>query len=256
MRSRLALLALLALLAGTNAGAQDRINDLGSFRALVRTPAGALPSPVIVQMSQDSARRFAMDLRYGRFTLRNQDFFINNLGVAARVRVIRSLNVGAIVARRTCSVCDGLTMVGVEASATLLHHKAVQLGAGDSDLGLQFSAGIGNPDTLAFITQSVGISLPVTVTLPQSNNGLLVLSVLPGVAYGRLKDDGGVVFATTDSLGAAVPGPIGTFGATRLIIGASLAYLFPAGLGLHVTVHRIAIEESTTQAGAVVSWRF
>jgi hypothetical protein len=251
-------LAALGLLAGTHlAAAQSRINDLSAFYALIYTPQGALPSPVMVQVPRDSASRFSADVRYGRYKYRDEDVSFNNVGLGAQMRVFHSVRVGGVVSRRTCSVtCDALSMAGVEASSTLLHRRATEPGAGDSELGLVVNAGTGKPSKAAFSVMSFGMSLPMTVTLPQSNEGLLALSVMPGIAYGQLKDDGGVIFATRDSLNAVVPGPKGTFGTTRFIIGANIAYLFPFGLGIHGTVHRIAIEESTTQSGVVVTWRF
>jgi len=250
-------LAFLALLVSATAGAQSRINDLSAFYALIYTPQGALPSPVTVQMPRDSASRFGADVRFGRYKYRDEQVAFNNAGLGAQMRVFHSVRVGGVVARRTCSVtCDALTMAGLEATSTLLHRRASEPGAGDSELGLVLNAGTGKPSKAAFSVKSIGMSVPLTVTLPQSNEGLLALSVVPGVAYGRLKDDGGVIFATRDSLNAVIPGPTGTYGTTRFIIGASIAYLFPFGIGIHGTVHRIAIEESTTQAGAVVSWRF
>jgi len=255
MRTRLAVLGLLAT--AQYAAAQSRINELSAFYALIYTPQGALPSAVRAQTLRDSASRFSADVRYGRYKYRDEQVAFNNIGLGAHMRVFHSVRVGGIVARRTCSMtCDALSMAGLEATSTLLHRGATEPGAGDSEIGLVLNAGTGKPSKAAFSVTSIGVSVPLTVTLPQSNEGLLALSVRPGVAYGRLKDDGGVIFATLDSLGAIMPGPTGTFGATRFIIGASIAYLFPSGIGIHGTVHRIAIEESTTQAGAVMSWRF
>ena len=147
-------------------------------------------------------------------------------------------------------------MGSLDAGATLLHHKAPEYGAGDTELGVDLSAGMGKPSTARFTTQSFSIMLPLSVTLPQANDGLVTVSVLPGAGYGRLKDDAGVIFPTQDSTGALAPGPIGTFGTMRILVGASIGYLFPMGLGVYASVHRIAIVESSTQSGVVVSWRF
>lgn len=248
MRYRLAAFAITVCgLAPSSGSAQSRINDLAGFYALIYTPAGALPSVVRVTMPDDSGSRGAVDLRYGRYKYRDGTLTFNNFGAAGQLRIFRRLSVGATVAYRGCSGgCEGLTMASVDAAATLLHHEATEPGAGDIEIGVQVSAGYGEPDTTHFTAQSLAVMLPLTVTLPQANNGLLTLSLVPGAAYGRLTNEHPILLG----------GAVGTFSSTRFLMGAGLGYLFSAGLGVHLGVHRIAIEESSTQSGLGVSWRF
>ena len=254
MRIGLAVLGLLAT--AQLVAAQSRIDELGGFYAVLFTPSGALPAAVRVQPPREGERRLSADFRYCRYQFRDDNVAYDNFGLGARVRVFRSISVGGVVAHRTCGTCDGLSMVGAELSTTLLRRRATEPEGGDSELGLLLNAGAGTPSKLAFSTQSVGALLPVSVTLPQENGALLALSLLPGVGYGRLKDDGGVLFPGVDSLGALTPGPKGTFGSVRFTIGASVAFFAAVGLGLHASVHRIAIAEAPTQVGVTASWRF
>jgi len=247
MRIGLAVLGLLAT--AQMAAAQSRIDELAGFYAVLFTPSGALPAAVRVQPPREGERRLSADLRFCRYRFRDDNVAYDNFGLGARVRVSRSISVGGVVAHRTCSTCDGLSMVGAELSTTLLRRRATEPEGGDSELGLLLSAGAGTPSKLAFSARSVGALLPISVTLPQENGALLALSLLPGVGYGRIKDDGGVLFPSA-------PGPIGTFGSVRFTIGASVAYFAPMGLGFHASVHRIAIAEAPTQVGVTASWRF
>lgn len=251
------LLACLALAVATPLGAQSRFEDLGAFYALIYTPVGALPSIAKVRTPQDSGSHGFVDVRYGRYKFRNANRGFNNIGITGQWKVLRSVRLGGTWAHRSCGAgCSGLTMWSMDAGATLLHHKAREYGAGDTELGVELSAGFGSPSDEDFSTQSFSLVMPMTVTLPQANDAVLALSLLPGAGYGRLTDDAGIIFSTQDTSGAIVPGPTGDFGTTRLLIGASIGYLFPVGLGVYASVHRIAIEESTTQSGVVVSWRF
>jgi len=253
MRTVLAVLGLLAT--AHLAAAQSRTDELAGFYALLFTPSGALPAAVRVQ-PREGERRLSVDVRYCRYMFRDDTVAYDNVGLGARVRVFRSISVGGVVAHRTCNACDGLSMVGAELSATLLRRRATEPEGGDSELGLLLSAGTGTPSKLAFSTQSIGALLPISVTLPQDNGGLLALSLLPGVGYGRLKDDGGVLFPSVSPSGTLTPGPTGTFGSVRFTIGASVAYFAPMGLGFHASVHRIAVAEAPTQVGVTASWRF
>lgn len=147
-------------------------------------------------------------------------------------------------------------MASLDAEATLLHRTASEPGEGDSEIGMALSAGYGKPSKARFTTTSFSVMLPLTITIPQENTGLVALSLLPTAAYGRLVDDSGLVFATIDTAGALVPGPVGSFGSSRFILGASVGYQSPRGLSIHGSVHRIVIRESTPQSGIVLSWRF
>lgn len=258
MPKRRVVLALLCVAAAPLPGqTSPRYAELGAFYALIYTPVGALPSIARVRTPRDSASRGVADIRYGRYKYRNSDRTFNNVGLSGQWRVFRGVRLGATWAYRSCGGgCNGLSMGSIDVGTTLLRRTATEPGSGDTELGIDVSAGIGKPAKDAFSTRSVAVMIPMTVTLPQPNDGLLSLSLLPGAGWGRLQDDAGVIFASIDSAGGSVPGPIGSFSTTRPIVGASIAYFFPIGLGVHASVHRIAVEESTTQSGLVISWRF
>ena len=228
--------------------AQSSPDALGGFYGLIYTPAGALPSVILVKNARDSASRGWVSLRHGKYKYRDDILRFSNYGMSGQVRVWRSVHVGATYGYRTCnSSCSGLSMYSVDAAGTLLHRAAQVKGEADTEIGFQLTAGYGkaSTSTVDLTATSVTGFLPMTVTLPQSYDGILTLTLLPGVSFGSLNDNTGSLFLTP-----------GTYASARFMVGAGLGYLFPMGLGLHVVVHRIAVEESTTQSGLLASWRF
>jgi hypothetical protein len=239
-----AALAVLAA-AAAPASSQSSTRARAGFYGLIYTPAGALPPLLLARDVVDSTARGTVDVRYGRYRDRDDALTFNNIGLAASLRLLGRLRAGGVLGHRTCAGCEGLTMGGVEVAAPLLHRPALEPGAGDSEIGLVVSAGLARSNASQFTAQSVTGMLPLSVTIPQGNGALLMLTALPGLAYGRITDDSGVVLGTRASLGSI-----------RFLFGANLSYLFPFRLGAHASVHRVAIRESTTQAGLGLSVRY
>ena len=229
------------------AAAQGRANELGGFYALSYTPAGALPIVVLVKNARDSMPRGSVAVRFGISKNRDDTLRINNYGASAKLRVWRGVSLGATYGYRTCeSGCTGLSMASLDASGTLLHFDAQHPEEADTEIAYQLSIGYGKADKRDLSAKSFAASLPMTVSLSQMYDGLLTLSFIPSIARGSLADNDTTVL---------LPGT-GTYTSTKFMIGAGIGYLFPVGLGVHATVHRIAIAESSAQSGLVATWRF
>ena len=228
------------------AHAQGRANDVGGFYALIYTPAGALPPVVYVKTVRDSTSIGWAAIRYGRYKYRDDTLRFANYGVSGEVRVWRRVFIGGTYAYRTCNTgCSGLNMGSVDLSGGLLHKPGVQRDDADTEIGWQLSGGYGKAVKADISAWSIVGFLPMTVMLPQAYEGKLILSLVPGIGYGSTSDNAASLFPTA-----------GTYASVRFMLGAGVGYVFPKGLSLHVAVHRIAVEESTTQLGLVAAWRY
>jgi hypothetical protein len=238
MRPCLISFVVVALTAATSMTAQTpgpSPSQQAAYAALLLTPAGAIPAVVRVRRASDSTSRGDVSLRYSRYTI--TPFFRNNVGLSGMLNVSRRLQAGATVAHRSCG-CKSSSMASLDLGASLWRKEASGDIGGDTDVGLQVSAGIGKVDTLDISAYSLTFGLPIAISLPQPENSLFTLFFEPSLAYGLRKQSGI------------------TEGAPLLIFGAGIAYTFQFGLGVHAAVHRIGIEDSPTQIGFAMSWRF
>jgi len=241
MRHRLLLNAVVACIgsattvqAQTAAGA----SELAGFTAIILTPVGALPHFMLVRRTLDSSSRVAAALRYGRYNISNGPGTFNNLGLTGMVKITRGLMASATVGQRSCETCEGSKMAGVDLTASLLHKEASGDIGGDTDIGLQISGGMAKANTSDVKARSFAVGLPLAVSLLQPESSLLTVFLEPSIAWGTLTTNG-----VED-------------GAPRFIIGAGMGYTFAFGLGVHAAAHRVAIEDSPTQFGLGMSWRF
>lgn len=236
MQSRLILLASVVALGPTAGVAQAQTSQSAQFgyRAILLTPVGALPQIVQVQRPTKAA----VALRFGRYGFK--DGPTNNIiGGSANVRLASRLHAGGTFGYQTCTGCEGLTMGSLDLVASLFHKQASNSNSGgNTDIQLQASYGMGKANTSDVSARSYTVSAPLAVSLPQQNDGLLTLFFAPAVGYGSL-DESGV-----------------SDGSMRMLIAAGVGYNFAPGLGAHATVHRIVIEDSPTQLGFALSWRF
>lgn len=234
------------LLAAPRANAQTTTptNQLAGYRAILFTPAGALPQVVMVHRMLQSRSRAGISLRYGRYSLRGFDTPFNNLGLSAWFGLGPRLQVGATVGQRTCGLCEGLRMGSIDVGTTLFHRPAAANTGGDTEVGLQLSAGKGKAKSSPVSATSLYLSAPLAVTLPQDQGSLLSLFLSPSVAYGSLSEPDAVTGAQTSR------------GAARLLIGAGISYVLDVGLALHVEAHRVLIKDSPTQLGVALGYTF
>ncbi|HEX7938758.1 MAG TPA: hypothetical protein VF483_07170, partial [Gemmatimonadaceae bacterium] len=220
--------------------------DLGGFRAMLYTPVGALPTVILVKNSRDSSHVGWMAVQFGQYKERSTPFRFTNYGVTAQFKVWHGVALGGTYGYHTCtSGCSGENMGSLDASGVIAKRSGKLPDDADTEIGWLVTAGYGKFTDQNISASSLSLVLPMTVMLPQPYEGKLTLSLIPAIGYGRLVDHTGLV------VGAA-----GTFGSVRGQIGAGVGYFFPMGLGLHLTVHRIAMAESATQSGLVASWRF
>lgn len=227
-----------------NAQTSTPPDQLAAFRAILFTPAGALPQVVMVHRALQNRSRAGVNVRYGRYSLRGFDTPFNNVGLSAWLGLSPRLQVGATVGQRTCGLCEGLRMGSIDVATTLFHKEAAANAGGDTDIGLQLSAGKGKAKTSPVSATSLYLSAPFSVTLPQAENSMLSLSLSPSIAYGSLSEPDPITGVQT------------TRGATRLLIGAGLGYTFDVGLALHVEAHRVLIKDSPTQLGFALAYTF
>ena len=230
--------ALLGSAATLGAQATSSPSAQAGFIAVIVTPVGALPEVVLARRTLDSSSRAALALRYGRYTFANGPGTFNNLGLSGMLKLGRRVVASATVGQRTCEVCEGLKMAGLDLSASLYHKAASGDIGGDTDIGLRISGGYGKADQSDIKARSFAVGLPLAVSVLQAENSLLTLFISPSLANGTLTTNG-----VED-------------GAPRFMISAGLGYAFAFGLGVHASAHRIAIEESPTQFGFAMSWRF
>jgi hypothetical protein len=220
--------------------------DLGGFRAMLFTPVGALPTVILVKNARDSTPRGWIALQLEQYKDRDNPQRFTNYGVTGQLKAWRGVAIGGSYGYHTCnSGCAGEKMGSVDASGVIAKRSGKLPDDADTEIGWQVTAGYGKFSDQDISVSSLTLLLPMTVMLPQPYEGKLTLSLMPGMGYGRLWDPTGLVVGT-----------VGTYSSTRAIIGAGIGYLFPMGLGLHATVHRIAVQESATESGLIVSWRF
>lgn len=237
--------ALLLVVEPGPVSAQTLDSKDAAHSAIILTPHGALPAVLRVRRDGDSLARVDADVRYGRYRFNSRSALFHNVGVSARYLWHQRLSVGATLGMRSCDGCDGTTMGSVDV-ATVLWRKAGQdHGDSDTDLLLRVSGGLGKADTSGISAMTLAASLPIAVSLPQTEEGLLTLFFAPGVAYGFLDDETGRVLGYADGDGA-----------TLLTASAGVGFAFRPGLGVHASVYRVIIDDSPTQFGVALSWRF
>jgi hypothetical protein len=240
MRRCLISFVVVALTAATSMTAQTpgpSPSQRAAYAAIIFSPAGAMPAVVRIRRVSDSASRGDVSLRYGRYSIPNSPGARNNVGVNGMLNISRRLQAGATVGYRSCT-CESSSMGSIDLGANLWRKEASGDIGGDSDVGLLVSAGMGKADSTDFTAYSLTIGVPIAISLPQPENSFLTLFFSPSVAYGLRKLNGV------------------TEGAPLLIFAAGVGYTFQFGLGVHAAVHRIGIEDSPTQIGFAMSWRF
>jgi hypothetical protein len=241
MRRCLISFVVVALAAATSVTAQTTTgpspSQRAAYAAIIFTPAGAMPAVVRIRRASDSASRGDVSLRYGRYSIPNSPGTRNNVGVNGMFNLSRRLQAGATVGYRSCT-CESSSMGSLDLAASLWRKEASGDIGGDSDVGLLVSAGMGKADSTDFTAYSLSLGLPIAISLPQPENSLLTLFFSPSLAYGVRKLNGV------------------TEGAPLFIFAAGVGYTFQFGLGVHAAVHRIGIEDSPTQIGFAMSWRF
>jgi len=215
-----------------------------AFRSIALTPIGGLPEVNRVGRALDSASRLEVQLRYGRWKLAEGELGFQNLGATALVRIVNRLKLGGTIGRRSCDNCDGVVFGSADAFVPLFRQRTVE-GQGYLTVELHGSAGFARYDTTALKARAIGALLPVSVSLPEKDDALVTIFVAPGLAYGTLTDDEGIVL-----------GQVGTAGQTRGVISAGIGYVLPVGFGMHAAVHRILVKDSPTHVGVAASWRF
>lgn len=236
-------LALATLVAGEPLAAQASTADQAGFLALILTPAGALPVMVQGPASQ-RAGRVTVHARYGMYRFPGTDTRFTNIGFGGKLRVADRLDLGATIGSRSCDICEGLRMGSVDADVYLWERRSTDDG-GDASLALQLSGGIGRPNEAEFSATSLSAGLPMAVSLRQPWEGTVTLFFAPMLGYGRLQDDAGTV------LGGAGSGT-----ATKVVLSAGANLRFDRGVGAHVAVHRILVDDSPTQIGFGLSYSF
>ena len=238
MRHGLSLVTvLLAVASIASAQSNATPSQLNGFTAILLTPVGALPSIVPAQRWVDSSRGL-LALRYGRYNIASGVGTFNNIGLSGAVTIARRIRAGVTIGRRSCDGCEGSNMGSVDLAATLLHQPSSRDIGGDTDVGLQLSAGMAKAKTSDVHARSFAVSVPLAVTLLQPESSLLTLFLNPSLAYGSLTTNG-----VSD-------------GASRFVIGAGVGYAFAFGLGAQIAVHRIVIEDGPAQLGFSLTWRF
>lgn len=209
-----------------------------AFNAIILTPVGALPQVVLARRTLDSTARLAAALRYGQYSFNNGPGSFSNVGLSGMLRLSSRMLATATVGQRSCGTCEGLKMGGLDLEVSLFHKSAGGDIGGDTDIGLRVSSGIGQANTSDVTATAIGVGIPVAVSLLQPEKSVLTMHLAPSLAYGTMKNNG-----VSD-------------GGVRLVISAGIAYVFGFGLGVHLSGHRVTIEESPTQFGASLSWRF
>jgi hypothetical protein len=238
--------ALAVSVALSRAGGQSLSSEEAAHSGIVLTPIGALPRVSRADLQPDSAARLQLQARYGSWksVTGSGSAQFQNVGATAMYQLRRRLSLGGTFGYRSCGGCDGLYLAGLDAEASVFHQTNERRGEGFVDVALQGSAGYGRARTAPIRATSLGLWLPVSVSLPESNGSLVTLALAPGVAYGYLTDNGGDVL-----------GYVGSDGGVRAMFSAGAAYRFAGPLALHVVFSRIMLDKSPTHFGLAVSWR-
>jgi hypothetical protein len=240
------LLLAAALTLAARATAQTPVTNEGAAHTgIVLTPIGALPQVVRIDDGEDSTFRVEAQLRFSRWKLTDEVATFSNTGASVMLGPSKRFAFGGTVGYRSCPDCETIRFGSFDTDIGVWHQNSVHRGEGYIDIGLQTSVGLGYADSTDLHAFSAGLWLPVSVSIPQSNFGLISVTFSPGVAYGQITDVNSSVikYARTD-------------GGTRTLLGGSFSYVFPSGLGLHASVHRIAVTGSPTHMGVAATYRF
>ena len=229
--------AALVTMSASTAAAQPSIGDSFAAGALLGTPIGAF-SPMSAGPMKGKAAGSSAALRLARYKPTGGTD-ITNIGGSYMRQAGTNAVVGGTVGYGTCDGCDGNLMLGVDLTSPLWAQPSTAENSMAFSFNLQGSAGYstvtGDADVSAM---SAAVSLPLGMTMQQSNNGSIALFVTPGFGWGSL-----------DVAGLSESG-------TRPFFGAGAAWTAPAGWALHLGMQKVIIEDGATNIGAGFNWKF
>lgn len=101
-----------------------------------------------------------------------------------------------------------------------------------------WSKGTGDFDSQS--AMSFGAGLPLSVTMGQSTK--LVAFVTPGFAWGKIKEDGGILVGDFDESG------------TSMVFGGGIGVNLASGVGVNLGLNKVFVDQSETVWGLAFTW--
>lgn len=232
MKKFITAVAAAALVVGASAPASaQNAGDVAAFGALISTPYGALPA-----VASHSNAGFALDVRYGRYSIDAIDLDISTIGLGGNFNLAGG-RMGLMYGRTSCKDCDGANMGGVDYNRSLMSAPVGASTSSTFSLGLHPAFGYGKASNSDVKSMSFAVDMPVAVSFG-SNAGMQVVSfIAPGFGYGRMSDD------------------LGSESGTRAALGGGIGLLnIGGGLGMNLGFRKIFLDEAPTQWGLGLSW--
>ena len=232
MKKFITAVAAVALVGASVPAAAQDAGDVAAFLALVNTPYGALPA-----VHSASNAGFALDVRYGRYSIDALDMDASTIGLGGNFNLAGG-RMGIMLGRQTVKDADGsVNMGGVDYNRNLM---SAPIGASTTtsfNLGLHPAFGYGKFSEGDGSAMSFAVDMPASISIG-TKSGMQVVSFLaPGFGYGRLAEGDENESGTRAALGGGVG---------LLNIG--------GGLGVNLGFRKIFLEEAPTQWGLGLSW--
>jgi hypothetical protein len=233
MKKFITAVAAAALVVGASAQAQAQdAGDVAAFFALVSTPYGALPA-----VHSPSNAGFALDVRYGRYSIDEADLEASTIGLGGNFNIAGG-RMGIMLGRQTMKDVDGsTTMGGVDYNRSLM---SAPVGASTSStfgLALHPAFGYGKNSEGDASAMSFAVDMPASISIGTKSGMQIVSFLAPGFGYGRLAEGDENESGTRAALGGGVG---------LLNIG--------GGLGVNLGFRKIFLDEAPTQWGLGLSW--
>ncbi len=232
MKKFITAVAAVALVGASVPAAAQDAGDVAAFMALVNTPYGALPA-----VHSASNAGFALDVRYGRYSIDALDLDASTIGLGGNFNVAGG-RMGIMLGRQTVKDVDGsVTMGGIDYNRNLMSAPVGASTTTSFNLGLHPAFGYGKPSEGDMTAMSFAVDMPASISIGTKSGMQIVSFLAPGFGYGRLAEGDENESGTRAALGGGVG---------LLNIG--------GGLGVNLGFRKIFLEEAPTQWGLGLSW--
>src|SRR5688572_7131218 len=232
MKKFITAVAAVALVGASVPAAAQDAGDVAAFFALTSTPYGALPA-----VHSQSNPGFALDVRYGRFSIDALDMDVSTIGLGGNFNLAGG-RMGIMLGRQTAADVDGsTTMGGVDYNRNLMSAPVGASTTTSFNLGLHPAFGYGKASEGDASAMSFAVDMPASISIGTKSGMQIVSFLAPGFGYGRLAEGDENESGTR----AAIGGGVGL-----LNIG--------GGLGVNLGFRKIFLEEAPTQWGLGLSW--
>ena len=220
--------------------AAQSLSKFAAWDALMLTPVGALPA-IERGDAGELSPGWGFAGRYGRWRYDSDDAIHNDAGFSASHALAGRVDVsltGAFLSL-SCGTCPGWVSGGLQARLPLLQRRLGAVGDDPVTGSIGFRGDVGVAHYLGeggSNARSISGTAALSLAIPTPLGGRLAVTVLPGIGGGR-------VVSVDETAQDTLP-----------IIGATVAWIFRAGLAVHAGIQRIVIDGGPSQLGVGLSW--